>query len=211
MTYLVYVRIHEMTYLGTNDEITGREITVLDYLDKFPDYNHNSLMKEICPKEMAKKTFEKCIKSLIQKGIIKPYKIKNRLIYVRVNEVKENYDSNLEKMTTVLFKFLDHEIKRIKRDYKGYSVEDKVFNISYQLNNILKTDIGFTLLDSMKDYHETLYADEHQSIQEYIGQLFAIVKNDKDFLTVYPLVMNNVGVFPQTTTQEMKDSLSQNS
>ena len=188
-----------MTYFtDESKEPIGRELTVLDYIEKFPNSNHNSLMKQVVinDKLMAKKTFEKTIHSLIEKGIVKSFKSKNMKIYVRIDDFKENYDITLEKATGTMFRFLEHEIKRIENSYKSMSIEEKVFNIAYHFRNVLQTDSGFTILDSMKNRDDTLYVDEHQKNQQFIARLLSIVKNDKDFLTVYPVVMNSIGIFP---------------
>ena len=116
-----------MTYFtDESKEPIGRELTVLDYIEKFPNSNHNSLMKQVVinDKLMAKKTFEKTIHSLIEKGIVKSFKSKNMKIYVRIDDFKENYDITLEKATGTMFRFLEHEIKRIetvKEDLESYS------------------------------------------------------------------------------------------
>jgi len=195
-----------MTYQpDENDKPMGREIVVLEYIGKFPNSNHNSLMREIVINDnlMAKKTFEKTIKSLISKGVLKSYKAKNMIIYIRTDNFEESYNSHLEKQTEVLYKFMTHEIKRISDSYKNYSIEDKIFNISYHLQNILKTDTGFTILDSLKNPDDTLYANEHQTNQQIIANLLSIVRDDKDFKTVYPLVMNSLGIFPPMNFNEV--------
>ena len=198
-----------MTYNDESNKPIGREIIVLDYIDRFPNSNHNTLMKEVVVKDgqMAKKTFEKTIKSLISKGIIKSYQSKNMKIYVRVDNFKESFDGTLEKATGTMFRFMKSEVKRIETNYKNFNIEQKVFQISYHLRNVLQTDTGFTILDSMKDRDDTLYKDEHQQNQQFVGRLLAIVKNDKDFLTVYPMVMNSLGIFPAIDYQDMVKEL----
>ncbi len=193
-----------MTYFSEDGKPVGRELTILEYLDKFPNYNHNALMKEVVIKKlMAKKTFEKTIKSLISKGIVRASKSKNKIIYIRTDNFEEKYNSLLEKQTEIMYKFLIHEIKKITDNYKTYSVEDKVFNITFHLRNILQTDTGFTILDSLKNPDETLYADEHLTNQQLISSLLSIVAKDIDFKTVYPLVMNSLGIFPPLDYNEI--------
>ena len=197
-----------MTYLPDESrEPIGRELIILDYIEKFPNSNHNSLMKQVVIKDklMAKKTFEKTIHSLISKGIVKSFKSKNMKIYVRIDDFQENYDGTLEKATNTMFRFLEHEIKRIESSYKSMTIEDKVFNIAYHFRNVLQTDSGFTILDSMKNRDETLYVDEHQKNQQFMARLLSIVKNDKDFLTVYPVVMNSLGIFPPASYEELEN------
>ncbi len=200
-----------MTYNAEENKPIGRELIVLDYIDRFPKANHNSLMKEVVekePREMAKKTFEKTIQSLISKGIIKFYKAKNMKFYVRVGDFKEKYDGTLEKATGTMYRFMQKEVERIEKNYKNFSIEEKCFQVSYHLRNVLQTDTGFTILDSMKDRDDTLYQDEHQKNQQLVGRLLAIVRNDKDFLTVYPIVMNSLGIFPTMDYQEVVNEMN---
>ena len=199
-----------MAYNEDENKPIGRELTVLDYIDRFPNSNHNALMKEVVVKnkEMAKKTFEKTIQSLISKGIIKFYNAKNMKFYVRVDDFKENYDGTLEKATGLMFQFMQKEVERIEKNYKNFSIEEKCFQVSYHLRNVLQTDTGFTILDSMKDRDDTLYKDEHQKNQQLVAKLLNIVRNDKDFLTVYPIVMNSLGIFPTMDYQEVVNEMN---
>ena len=66
---------------------------------------------------------------------------------------------------------------------------------NFLLVNLIRVDSGFTILDSVKNPKKTLYRDEHLTIQQLIHQVFTIIRNDKDFRIVFPIVISNVGFF----------------
>ena len=59
------------------------------------------------------------------------------------------------------------------------------------------------ILGSVKDPKKTSYRDEHLTIQQLIHQIFTIIRNDRDFGIVFPIVVSNVGFFmPQDSLDE---------
>ena len=68
------------------------------------------------------------------------------------------------------------------------------------LQNLLQTDNGFTVLDSVKDPKKTLYRDEHLMIQQLVHKVIEIIRNDKDSEIVYPSIVSYLGVLlPQNS------------
>ena len=65
------------------------------------------------------------------------------------------------------------------RSYIHKDNSEKI-NIAYRvIDELLRIDNGFTILDSIKNPKKTLYKDEHMDIQELINQVLEIVKKDK--------------------------------
>jgi len=70
------------------------------------------------------------------------------------------------------------------------------------LKNLLQTDNGFTILDSIKNPKKTLYRDEHLMIQQLISQLFKIIKNDADYELIFPTIVSHHQVsVPQNVSE----------
>ena len=66
---------------------------------------------------------------------------------------------------------------------------------NFLLVNLIRVDGEFTILDSVKNPKKTLYRDKHLTIQQLIHQVFTIIRNDKDFKIVFPIVVRNMGFF----------------
>ena len=61
------------------------------------------------------------------------------------------------------------------------------------LRQLLQTDNGLTLLDSIKNSKKTLYKDEHLEIQEMISFVFHCITNQKDPELILTSVISCVG------------------
>ena len=96
-------------------------------------------------------------------------------------------------MTHLNFQHLQHETKRLKDDYRHKDVNEKISKSIQLLRELLQTDNGFTILDSIKNSKKTLYKDEHLEIQEMISVIFDAITNDKDSEIIFPSIMSSVG------------------
>ena len=176
---------------GTSFE---RERTILEEIRKNPDLHHNALIKLMVPKYMAKTTFEKTKNRMLEKNVLSVTKRGNKNFY----NITENYQKKslqlMERFTHENYQHLQHEIKKID-DYHHKDINEKILSCVELLRELLETDNGFTLLDSIKNSKKTLYKDEHLAIQEMISKIFKMIFNDQDFELIYPVVMKYVGKF----------------
>jgi len=187
-----------MTYYETNPKLYERERIILDFIKKFPDVNHNSLLKMIVPKYMAKTTFEKTRDSLLKKEMISVKKQGNMKIYVSTFNYQQKSLQHFERLTNTSFHNLKNFIKKLEIDYRHKAVSEKISVANSLLRNIIQTDAGFTILDSIKNPKRMLYHDEHLAIQQLIHETFKIIYSDKDSNTIYPTVMGTLwNIMPQ--------------
>jgi len=144
----------------------------------------------IVPKYMAKATFEKTRDSLLKKELILVKKQGNMKIYVSTFNYEQKSLQHFERLTNTSF----HNLK----NYMHMAVSEKISIANSFLKNIIQTDAGFTILDSLKNSKRMLNHDEHLSIQQLIHETFKIICSDKDCDTIYPTVMGNLwNIMPQ--------------
>ena len=167
-----------------------RERAILEEIKKNPNLHHNALIKSIVPKYMAKTTFEKTKNQLIEKNILTVSQIGNKKFY----SITENYQKSsiqlIERISHEKYQILQHEIRRIKDDYRHKDVNEKISTGVKLFRSLLQVDNGFTFLDSIKNAKKTLYKDEHLAIQEMISIIFNTISEGKDSELVYPQVMS---------------------
>ena len=193
-----------MTYLEPNSELYERERIVLDCIKNNPNIHHNALLKIIVPEYMAKTTFEKTRDSLLEKQIISVQKKANMKFYIPTLNYAVRFQQHIERITNTSFHNLKNHIKKLETDYQHKDVNEKITIANSLLKNILQTDNGFTILDSSKNPHKTLYRDEHIEIQQLIDRLFTIIHNDKDFDTIHPTVLSYLSTSMPKDYQELE-------
>ena len=191
-----------MTYFVINPELYERERTVLEFIKKFPDVHHNALLKMIVPKYMAKTTFEKTRNYLVEREVILVQKKGNMKIYVLTLNYELKSQQHIERLTNTAFHNLKNHIKKLETDYRHKDVNEKIAIANSLLKNILQTDTGFTILDSVKNPKKTLYHDEHLTIQQLIHEVFKIIYLDKDYDTIYPTIMSHIWSIMPTDYQD---------
>ncbi|MHA7733702.1 hypothetical protein [Nitrosopumilus sp. S6] len=174
--------------------IYERERILLEHIKENPKLHHNALMKLVVPKFMAKTTFEKTRDSLMEKEIIFVNAEKNMKFY----RITENYAhkaaQHIEQTTNNSFHDLKIQIKRLETDFPHKDIDEKIHTSNLLLKQLLQTDNGFTILDSIKNPKKTLYRDEHLSIQQLIYQVYEIIQNDKDSELLLPTITSFLGV-----------------
>jgi hypothetical protein len=172
-----------------------REKVILEEIRKNPDRHHNALIKVLVPKFMAKTTFEKTRDSLIEKNVISCHMRGNRKFY----QITENYQIKslqlIERIIQSNFQHLQHEIKRLEDNFHRKDMNEKISKSIQMLRELLQTDNGFTVLDSIKNSKKTLYKDEHLTIQEMIFFVLQSITNDKDAEIIFPSIMSCVGFY----------------
>jgi len=186
-----------------NSNTYERERIVLEVIKKNPDSHHNALIKLIVPKFMAKTTFEKTKDSLLDKEIIFVKNQGNMKFYSATGNYEEKLQHRIERKTTNTFHDLKLQIKRLDTDYLHKDIDEKILLANSLLKNLIRTDTGFTILDSSKNPKKTLYRDEHLEIQELIHHVFKIIQKDKDFEIIFPTISSNLGFFtPQFSSDK---------
>lgn len=176
-----------------------RERIIFQSVKDNPDLHHNALIKKIVPAFMAKTTFEKTRNSLLEKEIIYVEKKGNMKFY----RISENYELKsqhlVERNTNNSFHDLKMKLKRIETDFPHKDIDEKISIATILLKQLLQTDNGFTMLDSAKNPHKTLYRDEHLTIQQLISQIFEVIRNDKDSQILFPTIMSNIEIIMPKT------------
>ena len=167
-----------------------RERIILQCIQDNPDLHHNGLLKIIVPEYMAKTTFEKGRDSLVEKEILTVEKKGNMKFYVLTPNYREKSQQRLEQYTNNTFHDLKLKIKKLNVDFSHKDIDEKILLGTMILKNLLQTDNGFTILDSIKNPKKTLYRDEHLEIQQLISQLFKIIKNDVDYELIFPTIVS---------------------
>ena len=167
-----------------------RERIILQCIQDNPGLHHNGLLKIIVPEFMAKTTFEKSRNSLVEKEILIVEKKGNMKFYALTPNYREKSQQRLEQNTNKIYHDLKLKIKKLHVDFSHKDVDEKIILGMMVLKNLLQTDNGFTILDSIKNPKKTLYRDEHLEIQQLISQLFTIIKNDVDYELIFPTIVS---------------------
>ena len=181
-----------------------RERVILEEIRKYPDLHHNALIKRIVPEFMAKTTFEKTRDSLIEKNVISCSMKGNRKFYTITEDYQKRSLLLIERITIANFHFLQHELKRLQDDYHHKDVNEKISKGIQLLRELLQTDNGFTILDSIKNSKKTLYKDEHLEIQEMISFVLQVISKDKHVDFIFPSIMSCIGFDFTKNFEEIK-------
>ena len=126
-----------------------RERIIFQCIKNNPNLHHNGLLKIIVPKYMAKTTFEKARNSLIEKEILFVEKKGNMKFYVPTPNYKQKSQQHLEQNTNKTFHDLKLKTKKLATDFPHKDVDEKIMIGTMLLKNLLQTDNGFTILDSI--------------------------------------------------------------
>jgi len=182
-----------MSHFVRETEALERERIIVEKIRENPDLHHNALIKRIVPKFMAKATFEKIRDGLIEKNVISCSIEGNKKFYHLTDNYQKRSLILLERWNISNFQFLQHEFKRLQDDYYHKDINEKISKGIHLLSQLLQTDNGFTILDSIKNSKKTLYKDEHLQIQEMIFFVFQVITNDKDAECIFPSIMSCIG------------------
>ena len=184
-------------------ESSERERIVFQIIQDNPDLHHNGLIKLIVPEFMAKTTFEKTRDSLIDKEIIFVTASRNMKFYSPTENYEEKLYRRIERNTNSSYHDLKLKIKKLDNDYSHKDVDEKISLANLLLQNLIRVDSGFTLLDSVKNPKKTLYRDEHLTIQQLINHVFELIRKDKDFDIIFPTIVSHLGIMmPQGSLDE---------
>ena len=179
-----------MSHNEPNLKTYERERIVFENIKNNPDLHHNTLLKLIVPEFMAKTTFEKTRNSLIEKEIISVQNKGNMKFYFPTENYEFKSQQHVERNTNTSFHDLKLKIKKLNIDYSHKDIDEKILLANYLLRNLLRTDNGFTLLDSVKNPKKILYKDEHLTIQQLIHQIIEVIRNDTDYEIIFPTIVS---------------------
>jgi len=183
-----------MSHNDLNLKTYERERIVFENIKNNPDLHHNALLKLIVPEFMAKTTFEKTRNSLIEKEIISVQNKGNMKFYFPTENYEFKSQQHVERNTNTSFHDLKLKIKKLNTDYSHKDIDEKILLANSLLRNLLRTDNGFTLLDSVKNPKKTLYEYEHLTIQQLIHQIIEIIRNDTDYEIIFPTIVSYLGL-----------------
>ena len=170
-----------------------REMAVLKEIQKNPGLHHNALIRKIVPKYMAKSTFERTRDKLIEKNVLSCILKGNRKFYQITARYEKKSMQIIERITISNFQQIKHEIKRMDEDFHHKDVSEKIQSCTQLLRELLQTDNGLTLLDSIKNSKKTLYKDEHLEIQEMISFVFHCIAKQKESEIILSAVISRIG------------------
>ena len=91
--------------------------------------------------------------------------------YPPSNNYESKSQNQVERNTVNQFHYMKSQIKRLDADYPHKNIDEKIDIVNSLLENLLKTDNGFTILDAAKNPHKTLYKDEHLTMQQLIHKV----------------------------------------
>ncbi len=191
-----------MSYHEPNLDMYERERIVLESIKTNPDLHHNAVLKLIVPEFMAKTTFEKTRDSLLEKEIIFVQTKGNMKFYRLTKNYEHKSQQHIEWSTNNSFHDLKFQIKGLETNYPHKDIDEKIMIANSLLKNLLKTDNGFTFLDSAKNPKKTLYRDEHLTIQQLIHHVFEVIRNDKDFEIIFPTIVGSLGIIMPKSSLE---------
>jgi len=191
-----------MSHYEPNPEMYERERIVLESIKTNSDLHHNALLKLIVPEFMAKTTFEKTRDSLLEKEIIFVQTKGNMKFYRLTENYEQKSQQHIEWSTNNSFHDLKSQIKRLDTDYPHKDIDEKITIANSLLRNLLRTDNGFTILDSAKNPKKTLYRDEHLTIQELIHNVFEVIRHDRDFEIIFPTIVSYLGIIMPKSSLE---------
>ena len=191
-----------MSHHEPNLDMYERERIVLESIKTNPDLHHNAVLKLIVPEFMAKTTFEKTRDSLLEKEIIFVQTKGNMKFYRLTKNYEHKSQQHIEWSTNNSFHDLKLQIKGLETSYPHKDIDEKIMIANSLLRNLLKTDNGFTFLDSAKNPKKTLYRDEHLTIQQLIHHVFEVIRNDKDFEIIFPTIIGYLGIIMPKSSLE---------
>ena len=171
-----------------------RERIILEHIKDNPELHHNALLKLIVPQFMAKTTFEKTRDLLIKKEIIYVESKSNMKFYRLTEDYTRKAVQHIEQTTNSSFHDLKLQIRRLETVFPHKDVDEKINTANSLLRQLLQTDNGFTVLDSIKNPKKTLYRDEHLTIQQLIYQVYEMIQNDKDSELLITTITSFLGV-----------------
>ncbi|AFS80710.1 hypothetical protein NKOR_04100 [Candidatus Nitrosopumilus koreensis AR1] len=171
-----------------------RERVLLETIKENPEAHHNALLKLVVPKFMAKTTFEKTRDSLIEKEIVSVTMKSNMKFYHLTEDYEHKSSQHIEQTTNSSFHHVKSLIRRLDTDFPHKDIDEKINFTNLLLKELLQTDNGFTILDSLKNPNKTLYRDEHLTIQQLIYKVFEAIRKDKDSELLLPTIISYLGV-----------------
>ena len=170
-------------------EMTHYEFEVLETIQKNPDIHHNALLRLVVPKFMAKKTAEKSIKSLSQRGMIYIHKVGRQTQYA-FNEGKDQINPEDLKKSALIWRMFDElDVKQLKQRYHELPTMQKTSESLFQIQRALHNISKLSFLEALENPNEESLKKEKLKLKKMIRTIIDIVRKDKDYKIVYPVIM----------------------
>jgi len=172
-----------------SNEMTHYEFEILETIQKNPDIHHNALLKLVVPKFMAKKTAEKAIKSLSERGMIYIHKVGRQTQY-SFNEGKDQINPEDLKKSILIWSLVDaSEVKQLKQRYSELSTMQKTAESLFQIQLALQNISKLTFLEALENPNEEPLKNEKLKLKKIIRNIIDMVRKDKDYKIVYPVII----------------------
>ena len=152
--------------------------SVTEEIRRQGEISHNKLLKIIVEKQglMAKKTFEKTIKSILDRKLADFRKEKNRKIYYLESQTSGAM-SDLEKM----IKEHEKNLPTSSKDFANKTLTDKATEVKF-LFSIYETSLSTnTIWFSVGERPKKTYLEVSNLMDRFLKMKMAVWKNDKDF------------------------------
>lgn len=171
-------------------DFQAREVKILEIISKNPDIHHNELLRIIEEKKlMAKRTAEKNIRFLLERGIIISHEVGNQKQYA-VNVGVEQFDpEKLEKSIIIWSKFDAKELEKLEKVFPKLSIEHKAGESLMLIKLVMQNIAQLSLLNSLHDPKQELYKKEIIQLKKSIRKIIDTIRKDKDYKIIYPLIM----------------------
>ena len=159
-------------------ERIDRVKAVTEEINRQGEISHNKLLEIIVEKKklMAKKTFEKTIKSILDRKLADYRKEQNRKIYYLESQTSLAM-SDLEKM----IKEHEKNLPTSSKDFANKTLTDKATEIK-MLFSIYETAVSTnTIWFSVGERPKKTYVEVSNLMDRFLKMNMAIWKNDKDF------------------------------
>lgn len=172
-----------------SNEMSRYEFTTLEIIQKNPDIHHNALLKIVVPKHMAKKTAEKAIRSLSQRGLIFIHKVGRQTQY-SFNEGKDQINpEQLKKSILTWTRFDEADTINLKQCYSNLSTIQKASESLFQIQLALQNISQLSFLESLEEPKEEPYKKEKLKLKKRIREIIDLIRNDEDYKIIYPVIM----------------------
>ncbi|MCV0372456.1 MAG: hypothetical protein K5793_02765 [Nitrosarchaeum sp.] len=170
-------------------DMTSYEFDILDIIQKNPDIHHNALLKIAVPKYMAKKTAEKAVKTLHGRGLIYINKVGRHTQY-SFNQGKEQINlDDLKKSVLIWSAFDELDVKNLKQHFSKISSIQKTSEALFQIQNALQNISHLSLIEALENPNDEIFRKEKLKFKKRIREIINIVRKDKDYKTVYPILL----------------------
>lgn len=191
MTKLTHKKDGRPPLLVAEKKATMRRAAILRIIERNPGIHHRKLLDTVVIKRhlMAKATAEDIIAEFMGMNMIGSAKDERdvRKVHYYLRHDEEFDRSKLEQAMRVNSSIIDAEVDRLKKEYRKTEVEEKIWFTNWLLKLLFGTLNGYNLLAAgMPEVNQ--YEKEEARLKGNMRRIFAVVRKDKDYKLVFPLV-----------------------